>query len=99
MYYNNGPRNNTRKPRNANGDDNLGNLLEESSSGLGLEDKALLSSLIQDPKNRTPLDLIQVVACVTFLLKYNIIIIHFVMCFLLHYTGRFSFNTFCSLRS
>ena len=60
MYYNNGPRNNARKPRNASGDDNIGNLLEESS-GLGLEDKALLSSLIQDPKNRTPLDLIQVI--------------------------------------
>ena len=47
-------------PRNGNGDDKIGNLLDENS-GLGLEDKNLLSSLIQDPKNRTPLDLIQVI--------------------------------------
>ena len=60
IYYNNAPRNNNRMPRNGNGDDKIGNLLDENS-GLGLEDKSLLSSLIQDPKNRTPLDLIQVI--------------------------------------
>ena len=58
-------------PRNGNGDDKIGNLLDENS-GLGLEDKSLLSSLIQDPKNRTPLDLIQVITILYTYLTYLI---------------------------